>query len=127
MISAGTFFRLFPLSGIGSQEAEARVPEMLEAVPNPTVPYGADQTLFVVIDRLDRAREIRIERTDLEATIHELVAGCFNDPIRVISFNTLEHWTKDISTEIAGEIRARCDIDGIRLPDYLSDFVESHI
>ena len=101
---------------------------MLEAsVPSPVVPFGADQTLFVVIDRRDKGTEIRIERTDLEVTIGELVAGCFNDPSRVISFNTLEHWMKDISTEIAGEIRARCDIDGIALPDYLSDFVESHI
>ena len=99
---------------------------LLEAVPSQSVPYGADQTLFVVIDRRDKGNEIRIERHDLEATIGELVAGCFNDPIKVISFNTLEHWMKDISTEIAGEIRARCDIEGIRLPDYLSDFVESH-
>ncbi|WP_339031515.1 hypothetical protein WHZ78_25545 [Bradyrhizobium symbiodeficiens] len=100
---------------------------MLEAgVPPPVVPYGADKTLFVVIDRLDQAREIRIERSDLEATIGELVAGCFNDPIKVISFNTLEHWMKDISTDVAGEIKARCDIDGVTLPDYLSDFVENH-
>ncbi|MHB0769105.1 hypothetical protein [Bradyrhizobium sp. 5.13L] len=100
---------------------------MLEAgVPSPVVPYGADQTIFVVIDRLDRTTEIRIERNDLEATIGELVAGCFHDPVRVISFNTLEHWMKDISTDVAGEIRARCDIDGVMLPDYLSDFVESH-
>ena len=95
-------------------------------VPSPVVPYGADKTMFVVIDRLDKAREIRIERSDLEATIGELVAGCFNDPIKVISFNTLEHWMKDISTDVAGEIRARCDIDGVGLPDYLSDFVENH-
>ena len=100
---------------------------MLQAgVPSPVVPYGADQTIFVVIDRLDRATEIRIERNDLEATIGELVGGCFHDPVKVISFNTLEHWMKDISTDVAGEIRARCDIDGVRLPDYLSDFVESH-
>ncbi|MCK1720653.1 hypothetical protein [Bradyrhizobium sp. 141] len=100
---------------------------MLEVgVPSPVVPYGADQTLFVVVDRLDEATEIRIERSDLEATIGELVAGCFNDPIKVISFNTLEHWMKDISTDVAGEIRARCDIDGMTMPDYLSDFVESH-
>lgn len=100
---------------------------MIEAgVPSPVVPYGADQTVFVVIDRLDEATEIRIERSDLETTIGELVAGCFSDPIRVISFNTLEHWMKDISTDVAGEIRARCDIDGVILPDYLSDFVESH-
>jgi len=95
-------------------------------VPSPVVPYGADQTLFVVIDRLDEATEIRIERNDLEATIGELVAGCFYDPIKVISFNTLEHWMKDISTVVAGEIRARCDIDGMTMPDYLSDFVENH-
>ena len=100
---------------------------MLEtSMPDPTVPYGADQTLFVVIDRRDEATEIRVERSDIEATIHELVAGCFNDPVKVISFNTLEHWMKDISTDVAGEIRARCDIDGVTLPDYLSDFVESH-
>ncbi|MCK1358499.1 hypothetical protein [Bradyrhizobium sp. 199] len=100
---------------------------MLEAgVASPVVPYGADQTLFVVIDRLDEATEIRVERSDLEATIGELVAGCFNDPIKVISFNTLEHWMKDISTDVAGEIKARCDIDGLELPDYLSDFVDSH-
>lgn len=98
---------------------------MLEAgVPCPVVPYGADQTLFVVIDRRDEQTEIRVERTDLEATIGELVAGCFNDPIKVISFNTLEHWMKDISTDVASEIQARCDIDGV--PDYLSDFIESH-
>jgi hypothetical protein len=100
---------------------------MLEAGASPAVvPYGADQTLFVVIDRLDEATEIRVERSDLDAAISELVAGCFNDPIKVISFNTLEHWMKDISTDVADEIQARCDIDGMTLPDYLSDFVESH-
>jgi hypothetical protein len=95
-------------------------------ISSPVVPYGADQTLFVVVDRRDEKTEIRIERNDLDATIGELVAGCFNDPIKVISFNTLEHWMKDISTDVAGEIRARCDLYGIELPDYLSDFVESH-
>lgn len=99
---------------------------MLEAGVPPNVPYGADQTLFVVIDRRDKGSEIPIERNDLETMVGELVGGCFNDPIKVISFNTLEHWVKDISPEIACEIRARCDIDGITLPDYLSDFVESH-
>jgi hypothetical protein len=100
---------------------------MLDAgLPSPIVPYGADQTMFAVIDRRDEATEIPIERSDLETTIGELVAGCFNDPVKVISFNTLEHWMKDISTDVAGEIRARCELYGIELPDYLSDFVEGH-
>jgi len=109
-------------------EAKARVPKMHEAsLSSLIVPYGADQTLYVVVDRVIGAKEIRIERTDLESTIGELIAGCFSDPVRVMSFNTLEHWTKDISTEIATEIQARCDIDGTELPDHIKDFVESHI
>jgi len=95
-------------------------------VPSPVVPYGADQTMFVVIDRLDEATEVHVERSDLDTAIGELVAGCFSDPIRVISFNTLEHWSKDISTDVADEIQTRCYIDGVTLPDYLSDFVESN-
>ena len=97
------------------------------AVPNAAVPYGADQTLFVVIDRRDKGKEIRVERYDLDTTISELVAGCFNDPIKVISFNTLEHWMKDISVDVASEIQSRCDIDGVALPEHLRDFVESHL
>jgi hypothetical protein len=101
---------------------------MLEAGESSTiVPYGADQTLFVVVDRVGAARETRVERTELDSTISDLIAGCFSDPLRVISFNTLEHWVKDISDEIAAEIQSRCDMDGVRLPDHLRDFVESHI
>ena len=92
----------------------------------PDVPYGADQTLFVVIDRIGGAREIRVERTNLDQIIGELFSGCFNDPVRVISFNTLEHWTRDVSPEVAAELQSRCDIDGIEVPDHLRDFIEAH-
>lgn len=91
------------------------------------VPFGADQTLYAVVDRLSGTREVRIERSDLEATIGDLVAGCFNDPVRVVAFNTLEHWLKDVSAEVAAEIQSRCDIEGVELPDHLRDFVEASI
>jgi len=92
-----------------------------------TVPYGADETLYLVVDRISAAKEIRIERIDLEATIHDLIAGCFSEPLRVQAFNTLEHWMKDISVDVASEIQSRCDIDGVALPEHLRDFVESHL
>jgi hypothetical protein len=92
-----------------------------------SVPYGADQTLYLVVDGLGGGtsrRELEIERTDLEATICELMRGQFNDPIRVIAFNTLEHWSEDVSPEIAQEIQSRCDMDGGDLPEHIKDFVE---
>ena len=73
------------------------------------VPYGADQTVYLVIDRLGRLgsayRETEIERTDLETIITDLMSGQFNDPIRVVAFNTLEHWSQDVSEDIALEIQ----------------------
>ena len=94
-----------------------------------SVPSGADQTLYLVIDRVGGTgisrREIKVERTDLEAAICELMQGQFNDPIRVVAFNTLEHWAKDVSAEIAFEIQSRCDMDGSDLPDHIKEFVAS--
>jgi hypothetical protein len=95
-----------------------------------TVPYGADQTLYLVVDRLGRAagvdREIEVERTDLENIISELMSGQFNDPVRVVAFNTLEHWSQDVSGDVAAEIQTRCDIEGVAVPEHIQDFVIGH-
>ena len=65
------------------------------------VPYGADQTAYFVIDRFGKFssvhREAEVERTDLETVITDLMSGQFNDPIRVVAFNTIEHWSEDVS------------------------------
>jgi hypothetical protein len=94
------------------------------------VPYGADQTVYLVIDRFSGLgtvyRETEVERTDLETIIADLMSGQFNDPIRVVAFNTLEHWSEDVSEYIAFEIQTRCDIDGTGIPEHIQDFVTSH-
>jgi hypothetical protein len=94
------------------------------------VPYGADQTLYFVVDRLDRpgsvGRETEVERPDLETIVADLLVGRFNDPVRVIAFNTLEHWSRDISRDIAAEIQTRCDIEGAAVPDHVEDFVHGY-
>jgi hypothetical protein len=94
------------------------------------VPYGADQTVYVVLDRCSvrggACREIEIERSDLETILTDLLAGQFHDPASVVAFNTLEHWSQDISIEVAEEIRTRCDIDGTSVPEHVRDFVESY-
>jgi hypothetical protein len=96
-----------------------------------TVPYGADQTVYLVIDRRGAIgspdREIEVERTNLETIIGELMSGQFNDPLRVIAFNTLEHWSNDVSAEIAAEIQTRCDIDGEPVPEHVKELVERQV
>ena len=93
------------------------------------VPYGADQTVYLVVDRFGGLgtvyRKTKIERTDLETVITDLMSGQFNDPVRVVAFNTLEHWAQDVSKDVALEIQTRCDIDGHDVPENLRDFVDS--
>jgi hypothetical protein len=76
------------------------------------VPYGADQTVYLVIDRFGGLgtvyRETEVERADLETIITDLMSGQFNDPVRVVAFNTLEHWSANVSEDIATEIQTRC-------------------
>jgi len=94
------------------------------------VPYGADQTLYLVVDRFGRFgsvyRETDVERTDLETIITDLMSGQFNDPVRVVAFNTLEHWSEDVSKQIADEMQIRCDIEGVAIPEHVIDFVARH-
>jgi hypothetical protein len=103
---------------------------MLSEVSPKVVPYGADQTAYLVVDSFGAKgsvyREAEVERTDLEAVIDDLLAGQFNNPVRVIAFNTLEHWAEDVSAPVAVEIQARCDIDGQPLPEHVRDFVETY-
>jgi hypothetical protein len=90
----------------------------------PSVPYGADETIFVVVENTGAGGvEREVERSDLETVVADLLAGQFEDPVRVLAFNTLEHWSKDLSADVAREIQARCDSDGVPLPDHLQDFV----
>ena len=92
------------------------------------VPYGADQTVYLVVETSGPAAvALKTERTDIESIIADLLSGRFNDPVRVLAFNTLEHWSDDLSKDVAREIQCRCDIEGREVPDYLEDFVGNSI
>jgi hypothetical protein len=94
------------------------------------VPYGADETVYLVVDSFSSGsvyRETEIEKADLETIVGDLLSGQYNSPVRVVAFNTLEHWSEDVSSDVAAEIQMRCDIDGVPVPDHLTDFVQTHI
>jgi hypothetical protein len=94
------------------------------------VPYGADQTVYLVLDSFDRVgsayRETEAERTEMETVVADFMVGRFNNPIRVVAYNTLEHWSQDVSADIAREIQTRCDIAGDAVPEHIRDFVDGY-
>jgi hypothetical protein len=44
------------------------------------------------------------------------MSGQYSNPVRVIAFNTVEHWAEDVSEDIAREIRRRVDLAGDACP-----------
>ena len=76
------------------------------------VPREANQDTYLVLDdfggRLGRAwRETNEEDTDRETLIRDLVEGEYSDPARIVAFNTAEGWSRDMTKDIADEVRRR--------------------
>jgi hypothetical protein len=98
-------------------------------VSSSIVPAGNDHDVFFVLDDLGAQlgkiwRETE-ENTDYETVIRHLLKGSCSNPVRVVAFNTDEGWSRDISDNVADELRQRCaDRGGV--PSFLSDFLERH-
>ena len=94
------------------------------------VPEDDDQNVYLVIDNLGQLgrvwREADVETTDLETVITDLLDGFYNNPVRVIAFNTAEGWSRDVSLDIAHELRRRGDLQLTDLPECLVEFVARH-
>jgi len=94
------------------------------------VPSGHDQNFYLVINNYGNFgspfAETDVSEADLETIIGDLMSGQYSDPVRVVAFNTAEHWAEDASEDVAREIMRRLDLAGHELPSSIQAFVDSH-
>ena len=95
------------------------------------VPHGADQDTYLVLDdfggRLGCAwRETDADSADRETLIRELLNGQYSNPVRIVAFNTSEGWSRDVTVEIADELRRRY-VEFGEVPDSVLDFMEANV
>src|SRR5712671_2345844 len=93
------------------------------------VPREANQDTYLVLDdfggRLGRAwRETDEEDTDRETLLRDLVEGQYSRPTRIIAFNTTEGWSRDVTMDIADELRRRFAEFG-EVPASVLEFLET--
>jgi hypothetical protein len=93
------------------------------------VPPGNDQDVYLVLDefggRIGQAWcETDAEAARLETVIADLLDGQYSSPVRVIAFNTAQGWSRNVSENVARELRRRSAEQARELPAYLQDFVE---
>jgi hypothetical protein len=95
------------------------------------IPAGFDVDVYVVLDdfgKLGRAyREVDEEAADKETVIRNLMEGQYNDPVRIVAFNTAEGWARDVTEDIAVEIRDRAERSSEALSPGLRDFIDREV
>src|SRR6201996_3839521 len=94
------------------------------------IPEDEGQNVYIGLDDFGPAgrayRETDADRADLEAVIMGMLEGEFRNPVRVVSFNTTDGWSQDVSADVAHELRQRCDLQLRDVPFYLHEFVERY-
>lgn len=94
------------------------------------VPDAIDSDVYLVLDDFGHRgrswRETDEETADRAALVRALLEGQYNAPVRVVSFNIAEGWSRDVSEEIADEITQACPNADENIPAELEDFVERH-
>ncbi|MBR1194083.1 hypothetical protein JQ609_32460 [Bradyrhizobium sp. AUGA SZCCT0169] len=79
---------------------------------SPSMVPEAGQDIYLVLDdfggRLGRAwRETAEEATNHETLIRDLIDGQYRCPARIVALNTAEGWSRDVTVEVADELRRR--------------------
>jgi hypothetical protein len=94
------------------------------------VPKGDDQNVYLVVDDFGRNgrvyREADVETSDLETVIADLLDGQYQNPIKVVGFNTAKNWSQDVSADVAHELRERCELQVRDVPFFLQDFFDRY-
>jgi hypothetical protein len=94
------------------------------------VPRGDDHDVYLVVDNLGRLgrvwREADYETTDFETVVTDMLDGQYKDPIRHLRIQHRRGWSRDVSANVAAELRRRCDLQLRDVPSELQDFVDRH-
>ena len=87
-----------------------------------------DVTVHIVLDDFGAAGRVYRGTDEAGASradvVDNLLTGQFNNPLRVIAFNTVEGWSRDVSEDIAWELTRRVTADQKPLTEPTRAFVE---
>jgi hypothetical protein len=96
----------------------------------PSIVPSTPDTVYLVEDDygpIGRSfRETDASKADRETTLQDLLCGQYNDPVRIVAFNTSEGWSRDVSHEIAVELQRRADLERRELGGTLGAFVDAY-
>jgi len=93
-------------------------------------PHVPEKDTYFVLDdfggRIGRAwRETDEDATDRETLILNLLSGEYKNPVRIVAFNAAERWSRDVTVDIADELRRRY-VEYDEVPEAVLAFMEAN-
>jgi hypothetical protein len=92
------------------------------------VPDDTNRDVYLVLDdfgRLGRAwRETDEAGANRTTLVLNLFDGQYEDPVRIVAFNTTEGWSRDVTVDIADELRRRF-VEYDEVPESVLKFLEA--
>jgi hypothetical protein len=99
--------------------------------PMPGLVPHFDVTVHIVLDDFGKAgrvyRETAEEDTTLGSVVDDLLTGQYENPVRVVAFNTSEGWSRDVSEDVAREVMRRVALRGRPLAASSRKFVQIYV
>jgi hypothetical protein len=93
------------------------------------VPEDTNRDVYLVLDHFGVLGRVWRETDETDANrarvIQDLLDGQYEEPVRIVAFNTAEGWSRDVTDDIARELRKRCADRG-EIPARLQDFLDDH-
>jgi hypothetical protein len=90
----------------------------------PSIVPGGHDPVYMVMEHLGQLGmiwpEAEVEKFDLGTVVLDLLDGQYTNPIGVIAFNTTEQWSRNVSEDVASELRRRRVERNARDPDQLT-------
>jgi hypothetical protein len=97
----------------------------------PSIVPDFDVAVYIVLDDFGKSgrvyREVGEEEARLPTVVDDLLTGQYNNPVRVIAFNTAEGLARDVSEDVAWEVLGSAAKQQKRLPNGTRGFVEFHV
>jgi hypothetical protein len=101
---------------------------MLQPTKTPSLVPDHDVTVHIVLDAIGNGvfvyREVDEDQIDLGTLVDDISSGQYNDPYRIIAFNIAEGWSRDVTEDVAREVRGRALRDEVPLRGVACNFVE---
>ena len=92
-------------------------------------PHGDDQDTYLVLEDFGPIgrcwRETDADDAGRETLIQDLAEGQYRHLVRIFAFNAAKGWCRDVTKEIADELRLRCP-EFQEIPDTVLQFIEAH-